>query len=66
MLTEKEKNVLKNYLFWQPEGAFLAENYDPCSSGGGPTCGCETGCNCTVGCGGPEKRMNDYESSLIN
>ncbi len=65
MLTKKEKQTFSKYAFWQESAIFASESYDPCSVGG-PTCGCETGCKCSVGCGGPERQKNDHETPLLN
>lgn len=64
MLNQREKKVLGKYLFWRNDLNYHKRHCDPCSVGG-PTCGCETGCKCSIGCGGPKRTKNDHETPLI-
>lgn len=50
-MNKKEREVLKRYAFWNP--SIDTSSDESCGGCGTPSCGCEQGCSCSPGCGGP-------------
>ncbi len=51
-MKNKERKILERYAFWNLS-KWQKEFCESCRGCGAPSCGCETGCSCSPGCGGP-------------